>query len=38
MTAMSYAGRVGSHSIYESLLYESAVREVFIAGELVRKP
>jgi len=38
VTVMAYTGRVTSPLLYESLLYESSVREVFIAGELARSP
>jgi cytosine/adenosine deaminase-related metal-dependent hydrolase len=37
-TAVTYTGRITNLLIYETLLYETAVREVFIAGELARTP
>ncbi len=36
--ALTYSGRVQEKLVYEEVLYTGEVREVFIGGELVRKP
>jgi cytosine/adenosine deaminase-related metal-dependent hydrolase len=36
--ALSYTARVTDHLLYETLLHEQSLREVFIAGELARNP